>query len=310
MTTTHDDDDDPTTFARSASDGGKFGLMRVFVPLSAWAVVLTVTLTLSTINAVDSDHIRLMATSGPVFDDFKGPAGAPPDSRYWTIDPANTAGFASGEVANYTNSPDNIHLDGQGHLVIQALATPNGYTTGRLNTLGKVDMLFGSMAARIKLPAGYALWPGFFLVGTNFPAVGWPQSGELDIAEMINDSSTFHVTLHAPRNGGATPSCPNCMTLSANFEVPAFLPVPIDLSQDFHVYWANWQFDTIQVGLDDMTLATYTPASLSTEAQWVFNAPMSAYLLLAVGSTITGPPNATTPLPGKLLVDWFRYTPN
>jgi beta-glucanase (GH16 family) len=274
------------------------------------ALASVVALVLSTVGVVDTDHIRLAATSGPVFDDFTGPAGAAPDSRLWTVDPANTAGFASGEVANYSSSPDNIHLDGQGHLVIQAMATPSGYTTGRLNTLGKINMLFGRVEARMKLPTGYALWPGFVLVGTNLPAVGWPQSGELDIAEMINDSSTFHVTLHAPRSGGVTPSCPNCMTPDANFEVPGYLPAPIDLSQDFHTYWANWQFNGIQVGVDDTTLATYTPASLGDQAQWVFNSPMYAYLQLAVGSTVTGPPNASTALPARLLVDWFRYTPN
>jgi beta-glucanase (GH16 family) len=280
------------------------------LPFSAWAIALTVSLTFTSVGVVPTDHTQLLATSGPVFDDFSGAAGSLPDSRYWNLAPANVAGFASGEVANYTSSPENIHLDGQGHLAIEALATPNGYTTGRLDTLGKVDMLFGRVEARIKLPAGYALWPGFFLVGTNLPTVGWPQAGELDIAEMINDSSTFHVTLHAPRIGVAAPSCPNCMTLGANFEIPEYLPAPMDLSQDFHVYWANWQFDDIEVGIDDMTLATYTPASLAGEAQWVFNSPMCAYLLFAVGNTATGPPNASTPMPAKLLVDWFRYSPN
>ncbi|MBJ7339109.1 glycoside hydrolase family 16 protein [Mycolicibacterium sp.] len=291
---------------------GRVGLASVLTSLrtSVWAVALTLTLTLSGVASVHSATVRLTATSGPVFDGFDGPSGSAPDSRFWTIDPANTAGFASGEVANYSSSPDNIHLDGRGHLVIQAMATPTGYTTGRLSTRGKVDMLFGRVEARMKLPAGYALWPTFVLVGTDLPAVGWPQAGELDIAEMINDSSTFHVTLHAPRGGGVTPICPNCMTPGANFEIPGHLPVPMDLSQDFHVYWASWQFDAIQVGVDDMTLATYTPAMLGTDAQWVFNSPMYAYLQLAVGSTVTGPPNATTPLPAKMLVDWFRYSPN
>ncbi|KAA0098113.1 glycoside hydrolase family 16 protein [Mycolicibacterium sp. P1-18] len=277
---------------------------------SLWATTSVVVLVLSMLHVATSDSVRLAAVSGPVFDDFNGPSGALPDQLLWTVDPADVSGFASGEVANFSSSRDNIHLDGSGHLVIQALATPNGYTTGRLNTLGKVDMLFGRVEARMKLPTGYALWPTFVLVGTNLPAVGWPQAGELDIAEMINDSSTFHVTLHAPRSGGVTPSCPNCMTAGANYELPGYLPAPMDLSQDFHVYWASWQFDGIQVGVDDMTLATYTPAQLVGQADWVFNSPMYAYLQLAVGSSVTGPPNASTPLPAQMLVDWFRYSPN
>jgi beta-glucanase (GH16 family) len=271
---------------------------------------LTVIIAISMVDAAPSNHVRLTATSGPVFDDFSGPAGTPPDNRYWNVDAIDVTGFANGEVANYTTSRENTYVDGQGHLVLQALSTPSGYTTGRLNTLGKVDMLFGRVEARLKLPAGHALWPGFFLMGTDYPAVGWPQAGELDIAEQLNDSSNFHVTLHAPRSDGQTPSCPRCMTLGANFEIPTFLPFPVDLSQDFHVYWANWQFDAIQVGIDDLTLATFTPAALSGQAAWVFNAPMTAYLLFAVGSTVTGPPNASTPSPAKFLVDWFRYTPN
>lgn len=308
MTTTPGDDG--TSRIRSSSARGGFGRVAPFLPFGFWAIGLVIVLVLSTVDLVDSHRIRLTATSGPVFDDFDGPVGAPPDGRLWTIDPASVAGYASGEVADYSGSPDNVHLDGQGHLIIEAMATPKGYTTGRLNTLGKIDMLFGRVEARMKLPSGYALWPSFVLVGTNLPAVGWPRSGELDIAEMINDSSTFHVTLHAPRTGGATPSCPNCMTPAANFEIPAYLPAPMDLSQNFHVYWANWQFNGIEVGIDDITLATYTPAALGDQAEWVFNSPMYVYLQLAVGSTVTGPPNAATPLPAKLVVDWFRYTPN
>jgi beta-glucanase (GH16 family) len=230
-----------------------------------------------------------------VFDDFLGPAGSAPNSQYWTIDPASTAGWANGEVGTYTDSPDNIRLDGQGHLVIQALTTPTGYTTARVNTLGKVDMLYGRVAARIKLPAGFAIWPAFWLLGSNHPTVGWPQCGELDIAEMVSDDTNFHVTLHGP---------------PSDFALPAWPPSPIGVSQDFHTYWANRQLNYIQVGIDDMTLATYTPASLPEGAQWVFNAPMYAILNVAVGSNFApGPPNATTPFPATMLVDWFHYTP-
>jgi beta-glucanase (GH16 family) len=279
----------------------RFGSTLVSLPLSAAVIFLSFTLMMSVVDVDSLGAIRLAATSGPVFDDFTGPAGSAPNSQYWTIDPASTAGWANGEVGTYTDSPDNIRLDGQDHLVIQALSGSTGYTTARVNTLGKVNMLYGRVEARIKLPAGYAIWPAFWLLGSNNPTVGWPQCGELDIAEMVSDDSNFHVSAHGPQN--PQESYPD------GFEIGAWPPSPIGVSQDFHIYWANRQFNYMQVGIDDTTLATYTPASLPEGAQWVFSAPMYAILNVAVGSKFTGPPNDSTSFPATMLVDWFRYTP-
>src|ERR1700722_16952712 len=98
----------------------RFGSTLVWLPFSAWAIVMSFTLVLSGANVDGLGRIRLAVTSGPVFDDFLGPAGSAPNSQYWTVDPASTAGWANGEVGTYTDSPDNIRLDGQGHLLIQA----------------------------------------------------------------------------------------------------------------------------------------------------------------------------------------------
>ena len=63
-------------------------------------------------------------------------------------------------------------------------------------------MLYGSMTARIKMPAGQGIWPAFWELGSNYPVVGWPASGEIDVIELINNGETYYVTLHGPQ--GAT----------------------------------------------------------------------------------------------------------
>ena len=83
-----------------------------------------------------------------------------------------------------------------------------------------------------------------------------------------------------------------------------------DLTNDFHVYWMNWQPDSIGIGVDDITLGVFTPASLPDGARWVFNHPMYTVLNVAVGGDWPGPPNNSTPFPATMLVDWFRYTPD
>jgi beta-glucanase (GH16 family) len=72
-------------------------------------------------------------------DEFDGAANTAPDPTKWTYDTGG-GGWGNNELETYTNSTNNVFLDGNGHLVIQALAaTSNGftsYTSGRLLTQG------------------------------------------------------------------------------------------------------------------------------------------------------------------------------
>lgn len=266
--------------------------------LSVLAILLSAVTVLNSIVAEESLAVRLAVTPEPVFDGFYGPLGSFPNPLYWTNDPASTTGWANGEVANYTDSPENVFLDGQGHLVIQALSASDGYTTSRINTLGKLEMIHGKVEARIKLPAGHAIWPTFYLMGTNCRKVGWPDCGELDIAELVSDYTNFHVTLHGPQKGNPR-----------GYEIAAWDPSATDVTEDFHIYWAERRPSYIQVGIDNTALGTFTPDLLPENSQWVFEAPMYATLGLAIGNKYSGPPNSSTPFPSQMIVDWFRYTP-
>jgi beta-glucanase (GH16 family) len=236
---------------------------------------------------------------GSVFDDFLGPAGSLPDSALWDYDIGQDIGLQT-----YTNSPDNVHLDGAGHLVIQARRTASGYTSARPVTRGKLSMLYGTMSARIKFPSGQGIWPAFWLLGSDMDQVGWPGCGEIDLMEIVNTGSEYHVTLHGPQGdsdyfGGVEKS-----------EQVVGTSGPIaDLTNDFHTYWVNWQPNSITIGVDDTTLGAFTPKSLPPGAQWVFDHPMYALLNISIGGAWAGPPDASTPWPATMLVDWFRYVP-
>ena len=73
------------------------------------------------------------AAADEVFDSFEGPAGSMPDPKLWDYDLGGGWGHGS-ELQEYTNSADNVRLDGRGNLVIEAHKTPAGYTSGRLVT--------------------------------------------------------------------------------------------------------------------------------------------------------------------------------
>ncbi|MCB0933457.1 MAG: family 16 glycosylhydrolase, partial [Mycobacterium sp.] len=245
--------------------------------------------------------------AGTVTDDFDGLENAAPDSALWVSVPGGDAGLQT-----YTDWPENIHLDGEGHLVIQAFPVvidgTTYYASGRLTTLGTLDMLYGSMTARIKMPAGQGIWPAFWELGSNYPVVGWPASGEIDVIELINNGETYYVTLHGPQ--GATDyyaGSGEVVGTSGSISTATSGAIE-DLSADYHDYWVMRQPNIIVIGVDDTMLATFTPASLPPEAEWVFNREMFAILNIAVGYW-AGPPDETTPWPVTMLVDSFTYTP-
>jgi beta-glucanase (GH16 family) len=48
------------------------------------------------------------------------------------------------------------------------------------------------------MPKGKGMWPAFWMLGTNIGAVGWPECGEIDIMEWVdNDPNNIYSSTHA-----------------------------------------------------------------------------------------------------------------
>jgi len=255
-----------------------------------------------TVNAKAADP------SGTVSDTFGGSAGSRPNSQLWNI---ATGAYVDSGVQTYTASTDNVRLDGEGHLVLQARKTADGFTSGEVTTKGKLDTTYGTTTARIKFPAGQGIWPAFWMLGSTYSfdtwdapgPTGWPGCGEIDIMELVNTGTTYHVALHGPRAGDGA----DYLADAGGF-VGATGPIG-DLTTAYHDYWVIRAPNLIVVGVDGNRLVTLTPASLPADGTWVFEKPFYTTLNLAVGGTWPGPPDATTPWPSTMLVDSFKYTP-
>jgi beta-glucanase (GH16 family) len=70
-------------------------------------------------------------------------------------------------------------------LVKQERVKRYNYTSARLRTSGLGDFTYGRFEARMKLLKGQGLWPAFWMLSSNEPKGGWPQSGEIDIMESL-----------------------------------------------------------------------------------------------------------------------------
>ena len=170
-------------------------------------------------------------------DEFDGPRGSPVDARYWTHE-LGGGGWGNGELQRYTDSTENAALDGNGNLAIVVRRRSDEYTSARLITHRKVELTYGRIEARMRLPRGRGIWPGFWMLGANLPTTPWPGCGEIDIMENLgHDPRTIYGTVHGPGYSGR-----DGIARSHRHDA--------DLDGDFHVYGVDWQSDRVSWSLD------------------------------------------------------------
>lgn len=230
-------------------------------------------------------------------DEFDGMEGDRPDSTVWSYDiGTGDNGWGNQELQYYTNSSDNVALDGNGNLAITARAENLGgsqFTSGRINTKGQIDAKYGRIEASIKLPYGPGIWPAFWMLGSNIDAVNWPQCGEIDIMEFKGQiPTTIYGSVHGPGY-----SAGSAITAAYNLGNERF-------DSDFRVYAVEWGEDYIDYFVDDFRYNRITPEDVTGE--WVFNESFYMLLNVAVGGTFVGFPTSNTPFPQKMLVDYIR----
>lgn len=172
------------------------------------------------------------------------------------------------------------------------------YTSARLRTKDLANFTFGRFEARIKLPAGQGLWPAFWMLSSNEPYGGWPQSGEIDIMELIGqDPATAHGTIHYGD------PYPNNQFQGTDFH----LYDGSTFADGFHVFAVEWEPGILRWYVDDVLYQTLTENDVAPY-NWPFDSGNQMHFLLnvAVGGNWPGSPDATTPFPSQMEVDYVR----
>jgi beta-glucanase (GH16 family) len=225
-------------------------------------------------------------------DDFDGPAGAAPDSSKWV---AMNWCDRWGSVSCNTDRTQNVALDGAGNLRIRAIredwTDPYGntgtWTSARLETQSKFSLSHGLVTARIKVPAGQGLWPSFWT--TSWNKTGWPATGEIDVMELLgHEPHVYYCSVH-----GADASGEHVARTVAHRSA-------VSLADGFHVYEARWA-----PGLVDFYADGNHCGTISTLDMQAFS-PQQVLVGMGVGGGWPGDPDATTPSPADMLVDWVR----
>lgn len=230
-------------------------------------------------------------------DEFEGAAGESPDTAKWTYDMGTGAnGWGNQELQYYTNRPENVAIDGAGHLVITARKeafSGAAFTSARIKTQGLFAQAYGRFEARIKTPYGPGIWPAFWLLGANIDNVGWPLCGEIDIMELRGQEPyLINGSVHGPGYSGGSAKTRSYGSTNARFDV------------DFHLFAVEWGENYIDYFVDDVLYQRITPGDLT--GQWVFDHPFFIILNVAVGGNYVGFPTSQTPFPQMMTLDFVR----
>jgi beta-glucanase (GH16 family) len=230
-------------------------------------------------------------------DDFEGSKGELLNPVNWTYDIGTSQnGWGNQELQYYTNRPENVSLDGEGNLVITAIAEPfsgSPYTSARIKTEVLFDQAYGGFEARIITPFGPGIWPPYWMLGADFSAAGWPHTGKIDIMKFRGqEPQRIHGTLHGPGYSAGTAVTSSHSLSNSRFDT------------SFHIFAVEWLKNRIDYFVDEVRYQCIERSDI--DGKWVFNKPFFLILNTAVGGTFVGPPTDQTPFPQEMIIDFVK----
>jgi beta-glucanase (GH16 family) len=221
------------------------------------------------------------------------------DSKSWNFQIGdgcniNLCGWGNNELQSYQSANATVS---NGTLKIVAKRENIGgkqFSSARIRTNGKVDIKFGRIESRMKMPIGQGLWPALWMLPTDNVYGIWPLSGEIDIMEYLgHEPNTIHGTLHFGN------VWPNNQSTTKKYVKPSGT-----FNEDFHVYAMEWTDQKITWYIDGYLYATKTRADIT--GRWPFDQKFHFLLNMAVGGNWPGSPNSSTPFPQTFEIDYLR----
>ena len=220
--------------------------------------------------------------------------------RYWNVEEMWPGAF-NNESQSYEKNNDNITII-NGKLYIRAKKEnpfdPNNpaYTSGRINTKGKVELQYGYWEIKAMLPSGVGTWPAIRMFNSQIDSVSWPYCGEIDIMEHVGyNSNEVFFSIHNTNLYGNVGGTNQQGVYEMN-----------DLETDFHRYAIDWGENFIRGYVDGNLYFNYNKGSSSFE-DWPYDNPFFLIINLAIGGEwggIEGIDNSA--FPASFIIDYVR----
>lgn len=225
------------------------------------------------------------------------------------VDTANWTHWVTGnpfnnELQYYTSRKQNsIVENGVLHIVAQkeSYTGPDGtrqYTSARINSAGKADFKYGRVDVRAQMPTGQGIWPAIWMLPTDNVYGGWPNSGEIDIMELVgHEPNVVHGTLHHTRSNS-----PAHDFVGSSYTLPSGT-----FADDFHEFSLEWDETEMRWYVDGVQFrVARTWATFGHDFPAPFDQRFHLLLNLAVGGDWPGSPDQSTTFPQIMKVDYVR----
>lgn len=215
------------------------------------------------------------------------------DPGIWSKIPRGTADWN-----RHMSDFDSCYAMQNGHLVLRGIVNyslPNDTSpvlTGGVYTKGKMLFSNGRLEICARLHGAQGAWPAFWLLPEDTP---WPQGGEIDIMERLNNDSIAYQTVHSHYTyvQGFKDNPPQGSTGPINRE-------------DYNIYAVELYPDSLSFYINDVHTFTYPRIETDKEGQFPFNRPFYLLLDMQLGGSWVGRYD-TKDLPVQMEIDWVRF---
>ncbi len=226
-------------------------------------------------------------------DEFNGEGE--PTSQFWS----RTARQGSTWNRWCSDSPLVVYEE-DGSLHCRAIPNPDISTdnvpmiTGGIKSQGLFSFRYGRAEARVKNTLHTGNFPAFWMMPED-NSLGWPNAGEIDIWEAIDNEDRAYGTVHTnwTYNLGKGGNSGNKAGLDYDL---------------WHIFAVEWNATSITWYVDGQQVWTYnksTDQSALDQGQWPFDAPFYLILNQSVGNGSWAKP-ADTSFTYETLFDWVR----
>ncbi|HEX5153038.1 MAG TPA: glycoside hydrolase family 16 protein [Parafilimonas sp.] len=195
-----------------------------------------------------------------------------------------------------TQSPDYVFCE-DGNLVLKMdnkkiAGDDVPYHSAGIETLGKCSFKYGKVEVRAKFTGGRGSWPAIWMMPEKDVYGGWPNSGEIDIMEHVNNEEVIHHTIHNAAVTGAEGGSTAIKSTAYN-------------ADGYNLYGITWTSDKIEFYTNNTLIYAYHKAVNATSRDWPFDQPFYLILNQSGGAGWPGAINDAG-LPFTMQVDWVK----
>ncbi|MCM1066179.1 MAG: glycoside hydrolase family 16 protein [Muribaculaceae bacterium] len=203
---------------------------------------------------------------------------------------------------NTMSEDESLYELRDGKLILRGVVNPDTSTdpspflTGGVWTKGKKSFEPGRFEIRARLEGTKGAWPAIWLLPFDHQKYSWPEGGEIDIMERLNNNHVAYQTVHSPYT----------YTLGQTDSPQSSKTSPID-RDGFNVYGVDMYPDKIVFHINGVTTHVYPRIEeLADKGQFPFYIPQYLLIDMQLGGQWVGEVDPAD-LPVEMEVDWVRH---